>query len=360
MMSTDFEHGGNVFAVARSLGIAPEELCDFSASINPLGMAPGVREAVMGSFNRLLHYPDSEAAVLRSALAALHGVTDQNICVANGSTELIYLAPRLVEGKRGLVIAPPFGEYAKALELAGWSVDYHELRPADGFDLDLERLREQMGDGYDLLFLGNPGNPTGRLVSRAEVQALIDACLSAGTFLVLDEAFMDFCEEGSAKELVCRNDRAVIFRSLTKFYALPGLRLGCAIGSPRVINRLQALRGPWSVNGVAQVAGLASLADGEYRERTLAAVTKERESLLDGLGRIAGLKPYPSAANYLLVEIAQGPDAGELCRKLLSERILLRNCASFAGLDNRFFRVAVRSREENVRLLATLAAALAT
>ena len=171
---------------------------------------------------------------------------------------------------------------------------------------------------------------------------------------------MDFCEEGSAKELVCRNDRAVLFRSLTKFYALPGLRLGCAIGSPKVIARLQALRGPWSVNGVAQVAGLASLADGVYRERTLALIAKERERLLAGLGRIAGLKPYPSAANYLLVEIVEGPAAGELCRTLLSERILLRNCANFAGLDDRFFRLAVRNREENERLLAALAVALAT
>jgi len=359
-MSTDFEHGGNVFAVARSLGIPQEELLDFSASINPLGMAPAVREAVMASFDRLLHYPDSEAVELRGALAALHRVTEQNVCVANGSTELIYLAPRLVEGKRGLIVAPPFGEYAKALALAGWSVDYHELRPADGFVLDPERLREQLADGYDILFLGNPGNPTGRLIPRAEVGELLDVCRSAGTFLVLDEAFMDFCEEGSAKELVCRNDRAVLFRSLTKFYALPGLRLGCAIGSPKVIGRLQALRGPWSVNGVAQVAGLASLADGEYRDRTLALIAGERERLLAGLGRIAGLKPYPSAANYLLVEIVQGPAAGELCRKLLAERILLRNCANFAGLDDRFFRLAVRSREENERLLAALATALAT
>lgn len=359
-MSTDLEHGGNVFAVARSLGIAPEELLDFSASINPLGMAPAVREAVMASFDRLLHYPDSEATELRCALAELHGVADQNICVANGSTELIYLAPRLVEGKRGLIVAPPFAEYAKALELAGGSADYHELRPADGFALDRERLREQLGEGYDILFLGNPGNPTGRLVPRAEVAELLDICRSAGTFLVLDEAFMDFCEEGSAKELVCRNDRSVLFRSLTKFYGLPGLRLGCAIGSPKVIARLKALRGPWSVNGVAQVAGLASLADGEYRERTLALIDKERERLQAGLGRIAGLKPYPSAANYLLVEIVRGPAAGELCRKLLAERILLRNCANFAGLDDRFFRVAVRGRVENERLLAALAKVLAT
>jgi threonine-phosphate decarboxylase len=358
-MPIDYEHGGNVFAIARSLGISPEELLDFSASINPLGMAAGVREAVLDSFDRLLHYPDSEASELRTALASFHGMAENNVCLANGSTELIYLAPRLVEGRRGLIIAPPFGEYANALELAGWTVDYHELRPAAGFALDLEAMRERLDEGYDILFLGNPGNPTGRVISRDEVAELLDICRSAGTFLVLDEAFMDFCEEESAKGLVAQNDRAVVFRSMTKFYALPGLRLGYAIGSTKVVSRLQALRGPWSVNGVAQVAGLASLANGAYRERTLAFIAAERSRLLAGLGRIAGLKPHPSVANYLLVETVHGPTAGELCRLLLAERILVRNCGNFTGLTDRFFRVAVRTREENERLQAALAAVIA-
>lgn len=358
-MSDNFLHGGNVFAIARSLGLAPEELLDFSASINPLGMAPGVKDAVCAGFDRLLHYPDDGALELGRALAALHGLTPANVCVANGSTELIHLVPRLVPGRRGLIVAPPFAEYGEALRRSGWQVDYFELTPEEGFALSLKALGERLGQGYDLLFLCNPGNPTGSLVPRREMAAVIELCRATHTFLVLDEAFMDFCEEESAKALVVAGGCGIVLRSMTKFYALPGLRLGYVLAAEELAGRVAGLRAPWSVNTMAQIAGMASLAATEYRKATLEAVTRERSFLSAGLAAIPGLRPYPSAANYLLVEIAAAPSAGALQERLLSERILIRNCGNFVGLSERFFRVAVRRREENERLLAALAAAMA-
>lgn len=358
-MSADFSHGGNVFAVARALGIPPEEILDFSASINPLGPAPGVREAVARSFDRLVHYPDSDCTELRQALAARHGLTLANICVANGSTELIYLVPRLVAGKRALVVAPPFSEYARALVRDGWQVDYFPLESAAGFTLPFARLAETLRDGYHLLVLGNPGNPTGRLYPPAEVMELYRLCREAGCFLLLDEAFMDFCEEGSAKCFAVERDGILVLRSLTKFFALPGLRLGYAIGSPPLIARLAELREPWSVNTLAQAAGLASLAAADYAGATLRLVAVERPHLVAGVAAIPGLRPFPSAANFLLVEICCGQSAADLAGELLAMRLLIRSCGNFAGLGERFFRVAVRSRQENDRLLAALAAAVA-
>ncbi|AJE02433.1 threonine-phosphate decarboxylase CobD [Geobacter pickeringii] len=359
-MKSVFDHGGTVFAVARSLGVPPEEILDFSASINPLGPVPGVREAVAAAFDRLVHYPDSEAAELRDALARHHGVGAEQICVANGSTELIYLVPRLAAGGRALVVAPPFSEYAKSLHRSGWEVDYLELDPAEGFALAPELLDGRLAaGGHGLLFLGNPGNPTGRLLRRDEITAVMELCRRRGTFLVLDEAFIDFCEEESAKREATAREGMVVLRSLTKFYAVPGLRLGYAIGHRSTIARLAALREPWSVNTLAQVAGIASLADEGYAERTRALVAAERERLAAGLARLPGLSPFPSAANYLLVEITAGPAAAELCRRLAVERILVRDCSSFRGLDGRFFRVAVRSGEENDLLLEALGRALA-
>ncbi len=353
-MAITFDHGGNVFAVARALGIPPEELLDFSASINPLGPAPGVREAVCAAFDRLVHYPDSGAVALTESLAHFHGVAADNVCVANGSTELIYLLPRLVPGKRALIIAPPFAEYARALALAGWEIDYFQLSPAHGFALDWGELETVLEKGYDLLFFCNPGNPTGKLIARGEVERVFELCYTAGTFLVVDEAFMDFCEEESCKDAIVKGERGIILRSMTKFYALPGLRLGYAIGAGKLIGRLQDLRGPWSVNSLAQAAGLASLADIGYREQTLQLVAAERDFLSAGLRAIAGLVPYPSAANYLLVEIRSGISAAELQERLMTEHILIRNCGNFVGLAERFFRVAVRGRQENERLLAVL------
>ncbi|KAF0219334.1 MAG: threonine-phosphate [Geobacteraceae bacterium] len=353
-MSIPFDHGGNVFAVARSLGVSPEDILDFSASINPLGPAPGVKEALLSTFDRVMHYPDNDADDLKLALATFHGVDPAHIAVANGSTELIYLIPRLVAGRRGLIIAPPFSEYAKSLLRAGWEIDYLELRPEEGFSLSLAELERRLGEGYDVLFLCNPGNPTGRLFPQGNVAEIVDLCRSRGPFLVLDEAFMDFCEGESAKRLVVGGGEGVVLRSMTKFFAVPGLRIGYAMAHESVIGRIAALREPWSVNTVAQVAGLASLADRDYMERTIRYVAGERDFLAAGLAAFAGLKPYPSAVNYILVEIRTGLSAAELKRALLKERILIRDCANFHGLSERFFRVAVRTREENERLLAAL------
>lgn len=351
---TAFDHGGTVFAVARQLGVPPEELFDFSASINPLGPVPGVREALASAFGRSVHYPDSAATALTAALADYHDLTPANVCVGNGSTELIYLLPLLVAGRRGLIVAPPFSEYGKSLRRAGWEVDYLDLTAADGFRLAPAQLAGRLAAGYDLLLLGNPGNPSGTLLSRTEMAAIAELCRRHGTFLAIDEAFMDFCEEESAKGMLVERGGGVVLRSLTKFFAIPGLRLGYALGAPALIARLAALREPWSVNTLAQVAGLASLADPDYRRRTLALIDGERRWLTTALAALPGLCPYPAAANYLLVEIVAGPAAGVVARELLGERLLIRDCSSFRGLGERFFRVAVRSREENERLVAAL------
>jgi threonine-phosphate decarboxylase len=357
-MKTYFEHGGNVFAVARALGIPPSEILDFSANINPLGPAPGVRDALQAAFDSLVHYPDSDCTWLRDALAHSHGVNPSSICVANGSTELIYLLPRLVPGIRALVIAPSFSEYTRALLRDDCHVEYLILESSDGFALPKDLLEKRLHDGFDLCIIGNPGNPTGRLYPLAEIRETFQLCRAAGCLLVLDEAFMDFCEEESAKHMASEGDGIIVLRSMTKFYAMPGLRLGYAVGSKKIIERIASIREPWSVNTPAQAAGLASLADPEYAAATRKMMATERQHLLAGLSSIPGLRPFPSAANFILVQIVHGPAAGELAERLVGERILIRNCANFTGLDDRFFRVAVRGRGENDRLLNALAAAM--
>jgi threonine-phosphate decarboxylase len=357
-MKTPFEHGGNVFAVARDLGIPPSEILDFSANINPLGPAPGVRDALQDAFGSLVHYPDSGCTGLREAVAVSHGVKPSNICMANGSTEMIYLLPRLAAGKRALIIAPSFSEYARALLRDDCHVEYLALGSTDGFALPPALLQERLHAGFDLCIIGNPGNPSGRLYPLAEVGEFLRICRAAGSLLVLDEAFMDFCEEESAKHMAAETEGIIVLRSMTKFYAMPGLRLGYAVASEAIIERLASLREPWSVNTPAQAAGLVSLADGEYAAATRRMVAAERQHLMAGLSSIPGLRPFPSAANFVLVQIDLGPAAGELAGRLMGERILIRNCANFTGLDDRFFRVAVRGRGENERLLNALAAAM--
>ena len=360
IMNRVFEHGGTIFAVARELGISPGELLDFSASINPLGPPPGVWPAIEEAFSWVGHYPDTACTGLRLLLAEKLGVAPEQLVVGNGSTELIHLIPRQgrFSRKRALLVAPTFSEYGHGLELAGWSFDYLFLSPGDGFALELSRVEERLGGGYDLLYLCNPGNPTGRLYSRDEVGALLGLCREAGTFCVLDEAFMDFCEDGAALPLLARNDGFLILRSMTKFYGFPGIRLGYALGSGKIIAELERLRPPWSVGTLAQAAGMAALADRGHGENTVALVTAERGRLAEGLAGMPGVKVYPGAANYLLGELTCGGTAGELARRLLGRRILIRDCSNFPGLNGRFFRVAVRGAVENGLLLEGIAATL--
>ncbi len=359
-MTTMFEHGGTVFAVARELGVPPEEILDFSASINPLGPPAGVWPAMEAAFRRVGHYPDTACTELRLLLAEKHGLLPAQVAVGNGSTELIHLIPRLGRfgSRRALLVAPTFSEYGHALELAGWSYDYLFLFPEEGFHLDPVRVRDALGRGYDLLYLCNPGNPTGRLYTRDEVASLGALCSGAGTLCVVDEAFMDFREEVSMVPFLAGDDRFLILRSMTKFYGFPGIRLGYALGSAGTIAELEHLRPPWSVGTLAQAAGVASLADRDYGERSRQLVGAERERLRRGLAEIPGLDVYPGAANYLLAEITSGVTARELGERLLGERILVRACGNFAGLGESFFRVAVRGRGENERLLRSIAGAL--
>ncbi|MFA7403329.1 MAG: threonine-phosphate decarboxylase CobD [Pelobacteraceae bacterium] len=350
-MSRSYDHGGNVFTVARTLGVAPDQLLDYSASINPLGMSSMVREALICSLDSLIHYPDTSHVDLKQALAQQHALSPAHFTVANGSTELIYNLPAMLPGNKALIISPSFSEYVRALNQHHWEVQHFILTPESNFAIDMEKLEQALASGVDLLFICNPGNPSGTLYPQSVIEQIHTLCLSAGTFMVLDEAFMDFCEEASSKRMIVHSDNAIVLRSMTKFFGIPGLRLGYAISNATLAERLDSMGGPWSVNSLALAAGTAALQDVTHNQESLEFIRQERCSLFERLGQFSQLKLYPSSANYLLVEIREGMTSRELKERLLPCRILIRDCASFTGLDGRFFRIAVRSSEDNKHLL---------
>jgi threonine-phosphate decarboxylase len=353
-MSHSYDHGGNIFSVARQLGFSPADSIDFSASINPLGVSAKVRDAIIGALGSLIHYPDNGCSELKRVLADIHGLSPANFAVANGSTEIIYTLPALLPGKRALIISPAFSEYGYALEQNRWEVDRFLLSPRDNFTLHMEELAVRLAERYDALYLCNPGNPSAMLYPRRTIEQVYELCRQSGTFLVLDEAFMDFCEESSAKETIIATNQGIVLRSMTKFYGIPGLRLGYAMAAPPLIDKLSAMGGPWSVNTLAQVAGVAALHDAEYSRQSRAYIDHERSRLGRLLAEFPQLTVYPSSVNFLLLEINGSITSTELQQRLMNKRILIRDCANFSGLSNRFFRVAVRTTEENTRLLECL------
>ena len=353
-MSHTYDHGGNVFDVARQLGVAPDDIVDFSASINPLGLSAMVKKAIICSLDSLVHYPDSSHKELKHALARHHGLSPEHIVIANGSTELIYHLPAMLHGTRALVVSPSFSEYVRALGQQHWEAHHFILNHENNFSLDLEALERRLAEGYGALYLCNPANPGGTLYPLRVIEQIYRLCIAAGTFLVLDEAFMDFCEDSSAKRFMVKGDNGIVLRSMTKFFGIPGLRLGYAIASSTLAERLDAMGGPWSVNTLALAAGVAALHDTEHNHRTIEYIRQERRNLFDRLSEFPQLRIFPSSANYLLLHITNGISSLEVRDRLMHQRILIRDCTTFMGLSSQFFRIAVRTTEENERLLRGL------
>lgn len=348
-----FTHGGDVFRVARELGLPPSAILDFSASINPLGMPPGVRQAALAALEESVHYPEPDAASLAASIADHLGLPAANLLPGSGSTELIYHFSRVLHPRRVLLVTPAFSEYERALYLVGTKIDFFALSPEDGFRLDAERLLRRMTPETDLLLLANPGNPSGAGVEPSVVEAILQAVREQAVVAV-DEAFVDFSPHLSVIDRVPAHANLYVFRSLTKFYAIPGLRAGYLAGPARCIDLLAASRPPWPFSTVAQAAAEACLREEAYRQQTLQLIPVLRRQLAEGLAAL-GMTVFPSVANYLLVRLeGAGQTAGELVAALRGRGILIRDCANFPPLDGRYFRVAVRTVEENAKLLVAL------
>ena len=342
------EHGGNIHKLRRVCGDVAE-LLDFSANINPLGPPAWLRSHINRQLEMIAHYPDPECRELTRAIVDRYRVDESLVVAANGTTELLHLLPRLVEPRPVIIPVPSYIDYQRVFAAAGFAVRTVELDESDGFGVTGGRLADWLRGGEIVIF-GNPANPAGSLLADDEIRAAARAF--PHTLFVVDEAFHDFTADfqtvgGSVDNIITLN-------SLTKFFALPGLRVGFGIFPERYAERMRRLLPPWSVNTLAQSVAAEALRDDDYCRLTRSTCRRLRRELTDGLARIAGLKVYGSAANYLLVRCLDGPDAEELYAKLLTRGIVIRRCTNYQGLDRSYVRVAVRTAEENRLLIEAL------
>ncbi|MFO8031046.1 MAG: cobyric acid synthase [Desulfohalobiaceae bacterium] len=355
-MPQEFEHGGNIHKLARTTGQATEELLDFSASINPLGPPAWLLESLPGLARKLVHYPDPEAHNLLQAAASRYDLSQPQLLAANGSTEILYHLPRISLGlHKALIPVPAYVDYERICRLAGLEVDFLELSPAQGFALQPEDLEKRLQEPA-LVFLAQPNNPTGLSLPLVEIKELMQR--NPRSLFILDEAFADFLplEQRFYPDLPAN---ALALLSLTKFFAIPGLRLGLAAGSPRLLQQLQQILPPWSVNSLAQEIGALALQDRDYQDRSRSAVQEYRSQLQQWLKGIAELEVFPGEANFLLCRVLQGKmTANLLQQRLLQQGLLIRDCSNFRALGPEYFRIAVRSPQENQRLTQALEQAL--
>jgi threonine-phosphate decarboxylase len=332
----NLEHGGNLFAVARERGWDWHEIADFSASINPLGPSPRVLEAIRGALDRIANYPEREPVALREALGREWGIDPDCILLGNGATELIHFLARSGWFSDVTLVPPIFSEFHRAFRRT---------------DFSLSRVGRAGGPPQasglphtDITVLTQPVNPTGQVVD-------LKPYLDSGSGLLVDESFVDFTGHPSIACHIGTRPNLYVLRSLTKFYALPGLRIGALLASAEIIRDLRKDREPWQVNVLAEQAALAAIGDREHSAPTIEFVRSERCWLGHGLAEIPGAHPQPSSANYLLVALDY-PSA-PLVAHLLEQKILVRDCTNWPGVPfPSSVRVAVRTRGENERLLA--------
>ncbi|MDK9716701.1 MAG: cobyric acid synthase [Trichlorobacter sp.] len=349
-------HGGNLRGLSALSGIPQAELLDFSANINPLGPPDWLRPLIESRISDLIHYPDPDATELVEAIAALHRIPADQILVGNGATELLHLLPRALGCSSLLLPVPSYADYEEPARLSGLTIQPFPLAPDNGFLLDPARLVPLLRPDQ-LVLLGQPNNPTGRTFDAEALRRI--AAEHPATLFVVDESFIGFTD-GSQSLQQNRPANLLVLTSLTKLYAIPGLRLGYLTGAAGHIQQLKNYLPNWTVNSLAQAVGARAVQDVDYLQRSRSFVIRQREELTRALAKLPGLTIYPGEANFLLLRLDHATlDAPQLAGLTLQQGIALRVCSNFNGLDHRYFRVAVRTEPEQEQLCGVLQTILA-
>jgi threonine-phosphate decarboxylase len=332
---------------------------EFSGPINFLGPSPKAVEAVKQNAKLIQFYPDPNPVEFKSEIAKYvgHGVEEENIILGNGSIELIYTITEILPREfKSLIPVPSFSEYEKAALRVGGEAVFVQL--PENFALETEKIKRAVTGDTKIMCICNPHSPSGTLYSKETVLDLLDFCHKKDIIFSVDENYIEFAEKGQDTTLagmVKEYENLFVIRSVTKFYGMPGIRLGYGIAAGNLIDKLETVRQPWSINGLADVATLAAFKDTEFIENTKRTIAKERAQFAKNLSEIEGLHVYPSVTNFLLVKILNRKITSTMLKELLAkERILIRDCCTFVGLDDSYFRVTVRSAKDNQKLTETI------
>ena len=376
-------HGGNIYKVFREKNI--KEILDYSSNINPYGIPESLKKRITENLEVLERYPDPDYVELRQKLSNLNKVNLSDIILGNGATEIIFLFMKVINPKKILIVSPTFGEYeraVKATEISGDTVslsssngdnknienkkieiEYFELKESDDFKLNIGNLKNELENKYDLLIICNPNNPTGKFLKLAQTEEILKECNKYNTKLFIDEAFIEFLADRMKESIINTEENKknlFVTRAFTKFFAIPGLRLGYGMYFDKELEKkISEKKEPWSVNNIAEMAGLTVLDDTEYIEKTLKWIAEEKKYMYEKLNEISGMKVYETEVNFITGKIdeklfSEGVNVKILREKMLEQGILIRDASNFKFLDERFFRLAIKDRASNERVIEAM------
>lgn len=354
MKITTAMHGGNYNELAKQHGLTKEMVLDFSANINPLGVPASLKQTITANLDKLVEYPEPDYLALRAHIASFHQLDLANVIPGNGATELIFGIAKVTKAQKVLLLAPTFAEYERAFFDA--EIIYAELAKETNFAA-AETVLEIIERETDLeaVCLCNPNNPTGQLINQEEMIKIADLCEKKNIYLIIDEAFMDFIEESETISMIPylqQFSHLCIIRAFTKFFAIPGLRLGYLLTKNDLLaEALLQMREPWSINTFADMGGQILLDDKDYIKQTYQWISTERSFLYQGLNGFPELTVYQPSVNYIFFHLEKPLD---LRKELLLKGIFVRSCANYRGLTENYYRVAVKIRADNIQLLTAL------
>lgn len=334
-------HGGDIYKYDN-------KILDFSANINPLGMPDTAKNAIINGIDKYEAYPDYSSRQLRNALSIFYNFDSDRIVCGNGAADLIFRICLALRPKKVLIPSPTFSEYEEAAKISGGVVHNHILRESENFDVTL-KIIESIDKDTDMVFLCSPNNPTGRAIDLRIIEAILIKLQENKGILVLDQCFVHFLldeDEYFAINLLKKYDNLIILGAFTKIFAMAGLRLGYALfGSKDIAAKIENTLQPWAVSTVASEAGCAALSR-DFINKTKQYVKEQRDFLTNSLSDI-GIRVFESQANYILIKSDQNILDGDLADEALKHGVLIRKCSNFRGLSSSFFRIAVRTEEEN-------------
>ncbi len=349
-------HGGNLSAFIRihSLDIDPSSVTDFSVSTNPFDYPPGFIEYLASELSGISRYPEVQSETFTAAVTAHHSLCSGNVLAGNGSTELLYLIPRAFAIRKAVVAAPSYIDYEDAVTIAGGECQRLFLHWENDFAVNYGEI-DRLAATADAVILAHPNNPNGRLLDVTAVWPLMQK--HTDVLFVIDEAYLPLSGAGSEHSFITSppEPNVIVLRSMTKSFSIPGLRLGYAVGTASVIEKLIRYKEPWTVNSLAQKAGIFLLPCTDWLKMTTGVIADERTRLTEALSHISGLTPFMSDTNFFLLKIVRdGLTALELQLELVKHDCFIRNCDNYPGLDSSYFRIAVRKPDENTRFIETL------
>ncbi len=356
---SDHFHGSDLETIEKIYGIKKEDIISFSANVNPLGVSPKLKTTLSQRIDAIMSYPDREYTQLRKCIAEYVHTDYENIIVGNGSTELISLFIQIKNPKKALILGPTYSEYEREISLGGGSTRYYRLDEDNGFNLNMNKLEEELTDKTDLLVICNPNNPTSSAIPRSEMRIILDICKQKDIFVMVDETYVEFVEDIqkiTSAPLTGYYNNIIILRGISKFFAAPGLRLGYAIcGNIDLLKEINQRKNPWTINSLAAIAGEIMFTDEDYIKDTRSLIAGERDRICKLLDNCNDLQYFKPTANFILIKILKdGVSAMDVFEAAIRKGLMIRDCSTFPFLNNKFFRFCYMMPEQNDALLAVI------